>query len=66
MSYGCYDCRDATDIGPGETVLGFPISMVDEIVAILRYLAQKAIPTSRSKNALAALEGREKTREVEP
>ena len=24
LSFGCYGCRDATDIGTNETVLGFP------------------------------------------
>ncbi|HOJ72107.1 MAG TPA: DUF169 domain-containing protein [Syntrophorhabdaceae bacterium] len=60
MSYGCYGCRDATDIGSNETVLGFPVSVLDKIIAHLHFLAQKAIPASRGKNALSALEGREK------
>ncbi|MEM3432834.1 MAG: DUF169 domain-containing protein [Candidatus Methanomethyliaceae archaeon] len=60
LSYGCYGCRDATDIGPGETVLGFPAFVLDRIVDHLTYLSRKAIPTSRGKNALSALKGREK------
>ncbi|MCX5803884.1 MAG: DUF169 domain-containing protein [Proteobacteria bacterium] len=59
LSYGCYGCRDATDIGSGEAVLGFPVSDLPAIVEHLTFLAQKAIPASRGKNALAALRGRE-------
>ena len=60
LSYGCYGCRDATDITPNETVLGFPKSILEKIVEHLTFLAQKAIPVSRGKNALATLRGREK------
>jgi len=59
LSYGCYGCRDATDISPDETVLGFPASILPEIVANLEHLAEKAIPASRSKGALANLGSRE-------
>jgi uncharacterized protein (DUF169 family) len=58
IGYGCYGCRDATDIGPNETVLGFPAAMLEKIVEHLEFLASKAIPTSRSKRAFAALEKR--------
>ncbi len=56
FSYGCYGCRDATDIGPHETVLGFPLSYLPAIVEHLEFLSNRAIPVSRSKKALAALE----------
>jgi len=59
LSYGCYGCRDATDISPDETVLGFPAAVLPEIVANLEHLAEKAIPASRSKGALANLGSRE-------
>ena len=59
LSYGCYGCRDATDISTNETVLGFPAVMLEKIVEHLTFLAQKAMPVSRGKNALAALRGRE-------
>lgn len=63
LSYGCYGCRDATDITIHETVLGFPTDILEKIFEHLTFLAQKAIPVSRGKNALAALRGREeKTR----
>ncbi len=55
MSMGCYGCRDATDIGHNETVLGFPFKDFDAIVQSLEFLNQKAIPNSRGKNALAML-----------
>lgn len=55
FSYGCYGCRDATDIGPGEAVLGFPSSLLGPVVEHLEFLNQKAIPTSRSKKAFSGL-----------
>lgn len=59
QGFGCYGCRDATDLGSNETVLGFPAAMLPAIVEHLEYLAQKAMPASRSKKAWAALEDRE-------
>ncbi|MCP9439820.1 MAG: DUF169 domain-containing protein [Nitrospira sp.] len=56
FGYGCYGCREATDIGPNETVVGFPISFLPPIVEQLEFLNQKAIPVSRSKRALKALQ----------
>ena len=62
MSMGCYGCRDATDICPNETVLGFPFKDFKAIVQNLEYLNQKAIPNSRGKNALAMLKRKESER----
>lgn len=59
MSMGCYGCRDATDISPNETVLGFPFKDFASIVESLEFLNQKAIPNSRGKNALAMLKRKE-------
>lgn len=59
MSLGCYGCRDATDISPNETVLGFPFKDFNALVQNLEFLNQKAIPNSRSKNALALLKRKE-------
>ena len=59
LSYGCYGCRDATDVGANEAVLGFPAAMLPPIIGHLEYLAEKAMPTSRSKRAWAALVGKE-------
>ena len=53
--YGCYGCRDATDIGPDESVLGFPASVLPAVVEHLRFLSGKAIPNSRQKQAFSAL-----------
>ena len=56
FSYGCYGCRDATDLAASETVVGFPIcTCCPRIVQHLQFLAQKAIPTSRGKKAWRAL-----------
>ena len=54
FSYGCYGCRDATDITSGETILGFPTADLPAIVRHLDYLAKKALPHSRGKHALKA------------
>ena len=56
LGYGCYGCRDATDIGNNETVLGFPTPFLPLIVEHLEFLGQKAIPNSRSKKAWHALQ----------
>lgn len=57
FSFGCYGCREATDLKLGETVLGFPGSLLDPLVAMLRMLTEKAIPRSRAKLAYAGLSG---------
>lgn len=59
MSMGCYGCRDATDIKPNETVLGFPFKDFSAIAESIVHLSQKAIPNSRGKNALTLLKRRE-------
>lgn len=59
FSLGCYGCREATDIGPGEAVVGFPGAMLGDICRMVEYLAEKAIPKSRSKSALARIGQRE-------
>jgi uncharacterized protein (DUF169 family) len=55
FGYGCYGCRDATDLAGAETAIGFPAVMLADIMRYLEYLGQKAIPASRSKKAFAAL-----------
>lgn len=52
---GCYGCRDATDIGPNETEVGFPVSFLPAIVEHLEYLNRRALPHSRQKLAFSAL-----------
>jgi uncharacterized protein (DUF169 family) len=68
MSMGCYGCRDATDICPNETVLGFPFKDFKAIAESIDFLSLKAIPNSRSKNALAMLKRKEteKISETDP
>jgi len=48
-------CREATDIGPDEAILGFPYSDFEKITEYIEHLAKKAIPNSRSKKAFAML-----------
>jgi len=55
FSFGCYGCRDATNIGTGDAILGFPGCFLPSIVEHLRNLSRKAIPMSRSKNAYFTL-----------
>jgi len=55
FGFGCYGCRDATDIGHNETVIGFPAQFLPAIVDHLEHLNKKALPQSRGKHALAAL-----------
>lgn len=52
---GYYGCRDATDIGPNETVVGFPAGFLPAIVEHLEYLNRRALPHSRQKHAFSAL-----------
>ncbi|MCX6269677.1 MAG: DUF169 domain-containing protein [Bacteroidetes bacterium] len=59
MSMGCYGCRDATDICPNETVLGFPFKDFKAIAQSIEFLSLKAIPNSRGKNALSILRRKE-------
>lgn len=56
FSFGCYGCRDATDLAESETVIGFPASRLMEVMQHLEFLAQKAMPTSRAKKAWSALQ----------
>jgi uncharacterized protein (DUF169 family) len=58
MSFGCYGCRDATDIQPGEAALGFPASALADLAEHLSHLAQKAIPNCRAKTIYRSLADR--------
>jgi len=57
-SFGCYGCRDATDFGPEEGVIGFPGYDLERIVAALEQLAAKAMPRVRAKTAYRAFQKR--------
>jgi hypothetical protein len=59
FGFGCYGCREATDLAGSETVIGFPASVLPDLVRYLEFLDERAIPTSRAKKALAALEARD-------
>lgn len=59
LSYGCYGCREATDIEPGETVLGFPFLDFERVSEYVDYLSNKAMPNSRRKNAYLTLREKE-------
>lgn len=49
MSFGCYGCRDATDIKSGESAIGFPYSKLEMVINNLEYLKTQAIERSRAK-----------------
>jgi uncharacterized protein (DUF169 family) len=57
FSLGCYGCREATDLAPGECVLGFPGTLLEPLLGALEVLAWKAIPRSRAKLAYECLGG---------
>jgi uncharacterized protein (DUF169 family) len=55
FSLGCYGCREATDLGSTEAVLGFPGALLAPLCASLATLGEKAIPRSRAKAVYANL-----------
>jgi uncharacterized protein (DUF169 family) len=55
MTFGCYGCRDATDIQTGEAAMGFPAGGLNDLVRNLGFLARKAIPNCRSKGIFSSL-----------
>jgi uncharacterized protein (DUF169 family) len=55
-SYGCYGCREATDIGANETILGFPVKYLEPIAGHVKFLAEKAINKSRGKDVFNRIE----------
>lgn len=59
FGFGCYGCREATDLGSNETVIGFPIAVLSQIVEHVVFLGQKAIPNARAKKVFASLEKRQ-------
>jgi uncharacterized protein (DUF169 family) len=54
-SFGCYGCREATNLTDSECVLGFPAKDLNSIVHSLQKLNEKAIPRVRSKVVYKAL-----------
>ena len=55
FTMGCYGCREATDLQPAETVVGFPGARLAQLVDSLAFLREKAVPRSRAKRAHEAL-----------
>jgi len=51
FTMGCYGCREATDLQPAETVVGFPGGRLAQLVDSLAFLSEKAVPRSRAKHA---------------
>ena len=49
MSFGCYGCREATDMQDDEAIIGIPAGKLEEIAASLSKLSEKAMPRVRSK-----------------
>ena len=55
FTMGCYGCREATDLQPAETVVGFPGVRLAQLVDSLSFLTEKAVPRSRAKRAHQSL-----------
>jgi uncharacterized protein (DUF169 family) len=66
FSLGCYGCREATDLGPDESVLGFPAASLEALVGALERLAGKAVARSRAKVAFGNLQRGEPELLAEP
>ncbi|MDR2493100.1 MAG: DUF169 domain-containing protein [Coriobacteriales bacterium] len=49
VSFGCYGCRAASDIGDDLMFVGIPTALMPEVVRGLVELGSKAIPQSRAK-----------------
>lgn len=49
ITFGCYGCRAATDIGEGMMFMGVPTHLLPMIAQGAAELAKKAIPDSRNK-----------------
>lgn len=49
ITFGCYGCRAATDIGEDMMFMGIPTALLPTVASGLTELAKKAIPDSRMK-----------------
>jgi uncharacterized protein (DUF169 family) len=58
FTFGCYGCREATDLGPHEAVVGFPSRLMEPLTEMIAYLSERAIPQSRAKAAFQRQSGR--------
>jgi len=59
FSLGCYGCREATDLGPNESVLGFPGARLEPLLTALESLANEAVGRSRAKAVFGNLNKKE-------
>jgi uncharacterized protein (DUF169 family) len=59
FGFGCYGCREATDMERSESVVGFPVKLLNSLVIQLAHLSQKAMPNSRQKRAYQNLQNRQ-------
>lgn len=55
--FGCYGCRDATDLSDDEALIGIPGRKLEDIVNSLEALSRKAIPKARSKGIYTLYRG---------
>ncbi|MDZ7837087.1 MAG: hypothetical protein U5N58_03565 [Actinomycetota bacterium] len=53
--WGCYGCRDATDIGREEGLIGIPAGVFSQIVKNLVALETKPIKNARKKMAFSTI-----------
>jgi len=49
ISFGCYGCRAASDVGDDMMMMGIPVALMPDVVRGLERLGKKAIPQSRAK-----------------
>lgn len=54
-SFGCFGCREATNMTKGEALIGIPLAKLDKIITNLQQLSEQAIPRSRSKEVYKKL-----------
>lgn len=54
-SFGCFGCREATNIETGEALIGIPLAKIDKLITNLEALNENAIPRSRSKEVYKRL-----------
>lgn len=55
VTLGCYGCRNATSIPDENLLAGFPGSQIQEILANLESISEKAMPRTREKRAYSRL-----------
>jgi len=61
-SFGCYGCREATDLRDDEFLGGIPFEKLEGIIMALESLSKKAIPSVRNKGVYKQFESSSETR----